>query len=113
MSGVPGTAMYSSTCSRPRLVARCRPSTSGSGRTPTHQISDRVATVTPVVSFTYPSPASAIDSLVRTSTPPQYPLGGPGQPRIQFGQQPGRGIHQHPPDLLPGQAGQRPGQPGG
>lgn len=38
MSGAAGTDMNSSTTGRPRFASRPRPSTSGSGRTPTHQI---------------------------------------------------------------------------
>lgn len=47
MSGAAGTDMNSSTTGRPRLVSRPRPSTSGSGRTPTHRIRDRVGTFLP------------------------------------------------------------------
>jgi hypothetical protein len=43
---------------------------------------------------------------------PQHPVSGPGQPRIEFGQQPRGGIEQHPADLLAAQAGHPPGQPG-
>ena len=37
----------------------------------------------------------------------------PGQARIQFRQQPRRGVQQQPPDRLASQAGHGPGQPGG
>jgi hypothetical protein len=47
------------------------------------------------------------------TAPAQDPLCGPRQPRVQFSQHPRRQVQQHPPDLLPGQAGQGPGQPGG
>ena len=43
---------------------------------------------------------------------PQHPVGGPGQPRIEFGQQPRGGVEEHPADLLAGQAGHLLSQPG-
>jgi hypothetical protein len=46
------------------------------------------------------------------SAPPQHPVGGLRQPRIQLGQHPRRGVQQHPPDLLPGQAWHLLGYPG-
>ena len=72
----PGTARNSSTTSRPRSV--CRPSafTSGSARTPTHQISVRVGTYSPLESCTLSSSASATDGPVRMSTP-RRPAPGP------------------------------------
>ena len=68
-SGWPGTRMNSSTTTRPFSVCSPRLSTSGSGRTPTHQTSVRVATSSPVVSRTPSCPASSTDTPIRTSTP--------------------------------------------
>jgi hypothetical protein len=65
----PGTDMNSSTTSRPRLVPRSRPSTSGSGRTPTHQTRDQVGPCSPVDKTTRPRLASVTDWPVRTSMP--------------------------------------------
>ena len=45
--------------------------------------------------------------------PPQHPVSGLRQPRIEVGQQPGSGVQQHPADRLAGQAGHSSGQPGG
>ena len=60
-SGWPGTLRYSST-TQPALArsAARGSSTSGSGRTPTHQISDRVGTYSPSVSRT-PSAVASVD----------------------------------------------------
>jgi hypothetical protein len=51
------------------LSVQPRSATNGSGRTPTHQISERVGTVDPLVSRTEPRAASAIEVHVQTSTP--------------------------------------------
>lgn len=68
-SGKPGTPRNSSTVSRPRSVPSPRSATSGSGRTPTHQMSERVGTYSPSLSRTPSAVASLTEVPIRTSIP--------------------------------------------
>ncbi len=104
-SGWPGTRRYGSTSSRPRSSGRPMPSTSGSGRTPTHHTSVRVSTNSPSLSRTpvgrrllHGRPGPHLDAPL-----PQHAVGGTGQPLVQLGQYTRRDVEQHParPYALP------------
>ena len=72
------------------------PLTSGTARTPTHQIKLRFKTFSPVdrCTLSIQGRGDRLAGAHLDAAPPQHPVGGLRQALIELGQQPGRGVQQ-------------------